>query len=125
MAEQHPTATGTDPGTTEKPTAVRTPRGIRFSDSEWDRAKIAAAAEGVPVAEFVRNAVLSRATNNSEAESTTIPSGIVELIKHTYRSTYILSTVKRDEMIREGREDQLDETIEAARNAQAALLFTK
>ena len=125
MTDKHSDPTGSDPGSKEKPPGIRTPMGIRFSDSEWDRAKIAAAEQGVPVAEFVRNAVLALASNDSEPVSATIPSGIVELIKHTYRSTYILSTLKRDEMIRDGRDDQLDNTIQAARNAQSILLSTK
>ena len=51
-----------------------------------------------------------------------MPSRIVELIKRTYLSTYILATLKRDEMNNEGRCDELDGTIKAAREAQTFIL---
>ena len=54
--------------------------------------------------------------------SGTLPSGIVELIKRIYLSTYIVSTLKRDEMIHEGRREELDRTIQAAREAQAFIM---
>ena len=34
-------------------------RGVRFNDAEWAWALVGAAAEGVPVAEFVRRAVVA------------------------------------------------------------------
>ena len=53
---------------------------------------------------------------------TVLPPGILELIKRTYRGTYILSTLKRDEMIHEGRGEELDRTVQAARDIQELLL---
>ena len=44
---------------------------------------------------------------------------LVEIIKLTHRSAYILSTLKRDEMISEGRGREMDELVRAARIAQA------
>ena len=38
-----------------------------------------------------------------------------------YRSTHILATLKRDEMLREGRDGEMEKTIQAARELQASL----
>ena len=47
--------------------------------------------------------------------------GIVALIERIYRSTYIVATLKRDEMLREGRGAELDEMIKLARETQATI----
>ena len=56
------------PGTRTRPAAInkhaadpRTPRAIRFSESEWDRIRIAAAERGISFGSFVREAALGRA----------------------------------------------------------------
>ena len=43
---------------------------------------------------------------------------MVETIRQIYRSTYIVATLKRDDLFREGREDEIDRIVEAARNSQ-------
>lgn len=60
--------------------------------------------------------------SQSPPDPVTFSRALVELVKVTYRSTYILSTLKRDEMIREGRADEMDEVVRAAREAQAIVL---
>ena len=45
----------------EKAGDARKTRGIRFSESEWEEAKRAAAAHEMPVAEFVREKILALA----------------------------------------------------------------
>ena len=116
--------TGAETGATpeEKQTDTRTPRAIRFSDSEWDEVKTAAAEHKIPAAEFVRDAVLDLARNKTAADPAVIPPGIVALIERIYRSTYIVATLKRDEMLREGRGAKLDEMIKSARETQATIL---
>ena len=106
----------------EKQTEARIPRAIRFSDSEWKRVKMAAAEHDIPAAGFVRNAALAVAKGKSGADSPTFTPAIVELIKQTHRSAYILSTLKRDEMLREGRRKEIDDVVHAAREVQATLL---
>ena len=54
---------------------------------------------------------LDLARNKTAADSAVMPPGIVALIERIYRSTYIVATLKRDEMLREGRGDELDEMI--------------
>ena len=100
----------------------RTPRTIRFTDSEWANVSQAAAAANISTATFARNAILNAITEPAAASGSALPPGILELVKRTYRSAYILSTLKRDDMIREGRQEEIERTIQAAREAQAQVL---
>ena len=77
---------------------------------------------GISPATFTRNAALSVAAERMTMAAGVLPAGIVELIKRTYLSIYIVSTLKRDEMIHEGRREELDRTIRAARETQAFIL---
>lgn len=100
----------------------RTQRSIRFSDPEWEVVEKAAAGRGIAPAEFVRNAAMNAASDKSSTDSAAITPEIVELIKLTHRCAYILSTLKRDEMIKEGRGREMDDMVDIARKAQAELL---
>ena len=77
----------------------RTPRTIRFTDSEWANVSQAAAAANISTATFARNAVLEATAEPAAASGGPLPPGLLELVKRTYRSAYILSTLKRDDMI--------------------------
>lgn len=48
--------------------------------------------------------------------------GLAELIKRTYRATYILATIKRDEMIAAGEQERLDKLVQTARKLQEDVL---
>ena len=116
----------------EKRGDARTPKTIRFSGPEWELVESAAIRRGMPAAEYVRmaaldaaegkTAALDLARNKNNADSAAMPPGIVALIERIYRSTYIVATLKRDEMLREGRGDELDAMIKAARESQATIL---
>ena len=67
---------------------------------------------------FVRNAALAVTANLNGVAFGALPPEVLELIKRIYRGTYMLSTIKRDEMIREGRGEELDRTVQAAREIQ-------
>ena len=100
----------------------RAPRTIRFSDAEWEKVEQAAREIGISPATFARNAALRAAADSEVDPAGALPPEFLELVKRIYRSTYILSTLKRDELIREGRREELDHTVQAARQAQALLL---
>ena len=102
----------------EKSSVQRSPRTVRFSDAERQKIENAAARCNRSPAAFIRNASLADAADPDGMESGTLPPGIGELIKRIYRSTYMLSTLKRDEMIRVGRAREMNEVVRAARNAQ-------
>ena len=103
-------------------TDKRTQRSIRFSDPEWAVVEKAATLRGIAPAEFVRNAAISAASDKSSKDFPSITPEIIELIKRTHRCAYILSTLKRDEMIRVGRGREMDDMVDTARKAQAELL---
>ena len=109
------TETGAEPK--EKRGDARTPKTIRFSDPEWKLVENAATERGIPAAEYVRTAALAAA----EGKAAALSAEIVETVRRIYRSTYVVSTLKRDEMIREGRDDEMEKTIKAARESQALL----
>ena len=103
-------------------TDKRTQRSIRFSDPEWEVVEKAAAGRGIAPAEFVRTSAMNAASEKSSTDSVAITPEIVELIKRTHRCAYILSSLKRDEMIKEGRGREIDDMVDIARKAQAELL---
>ena len=124
MTENDPIAMEADGNPEENRSDARTPRGIRFSDSEWERVKLAAAKQDIPAAEFVRNAALGLAEGKTDGDSVSLTPGHVALIERTYRCAYILSTIKRDEMVHTGQGEEMDRLVNEAREAQAEILKT-
>ena len=100
---------------------ARKTRGIRFSDSEWEEVKGAALAAEIPVAEFVRERILALARDPESAGRAQVPPSLAPLIERMFRYTWFLATEKRDEMVREGRENELGELVETARTLQKSL----
>ena len=100
----------------------RRARSIRFSDSEWESVEIAASQRGMNAAEFARHAALGIASGRYGAEPGALPSQYADLIERIFRSTHILVTLKRDELMREGRGDELDELVRSTRELHESLL---
>ena len=113
-AEVHPGTRHGDP---------RTSRSIRFSDREWEQVSQAAAKHDMnSPAEFVRNAAMTMARNEALMTRGALSPGLAQLIEHTFRGVLFLSTIKRDELIRQGREDEVESVVQAGREAQSELL---
>ena len=112
--------TGPQPG--EKGGESRRARSIRFSDSEWKAAEKAAAERGMNAAEFARHATLGVAGGRYVADRGALPPRYANLVERIFRSTHILLTLKRDELVREGRSAELNELVESARKLQELLL---
>ena len=51
-----------------------------------------------------------------------MPTGLTSLIERTFLHAYFLATLKRDEMIGEGRDAEVDSMVRQARKAQARAL---
>ena len=100
---------------------ARKTRGIRFSESEWEEVKKAAAAHEMPVAEFVREKILALARAPEGADAPPVPPSMASLIERMFRYTWFLATEKRDAMVREGREDDVDALVAEARSFQQSL----
>ena len=102
---------------------ARASRTIRFSDREWEQVSQAAARHDIASpAEFVRNAAMAMAKDDSLMTGHVLSPGLVQLIEHTFRGVLFLSTLKRDELTREGREEEVESMVQAGREAQSKLL---
>ena len=102
----------------------RTPRSIRFYDTEWERIEAFAdeawclrprSSSGSPRSPRSR-AVPGRRRGSVSGD------GLAPLIEMTFRATYIMATKMRDEMLDAGRKEELDELVAAARGLQDEIL---
>ena len=117
--EQNEAADGETGG--EKAGDARKTRGIRFSETEWEEVKSAAAAHEMPAAEFVRERILALARDPESADRAPVPASLAPLIERMFRYTWFLATEKRDAMLREGRGEELDKLVAEARGLQESL----
>ena len=107
--------------TAERSDDNRKTRSIRFSDSEWEEVKRAAAAHEMPAAEFVRERILALARAAESVEAGAVAGSMAPLIERMFRYAWFLATEKRDAMVREGREVEVDKLIAEARAFQESL----
>ena len=114
MAENEPKAAETD-------IVPRAPRSIRFSNSEWATVEQASRERGMTAAELARHVAMSRAEGRLATDPVTSASSIAARIERIYRGVYLLPTLKRDEMVQQGREDEHDQIMEGARESQASI----
>ena len=121
MIESDPPDPETGRAHTQTPAEISKTRGIRFPDSEWEEVRNATERNDVPVAEFVRETILRIARGCTAADTSTVPADLAPLIGRTFRYTYMLATLKRDELIRDGRGDEMETRVKAARELQHAL----
>ena len=122
MTENEPKAAETDANMDEKDVVPRPPRSIRFSDSEWAKVEQTAKERGMTAAVLVRHAAMSLAEGRHATDSVTLGHGLTAQIERIYRGVYLLSTLKRDEMVREGRQEELDRVMKDAHESQALIL---
>ncbi len=113
-----------NPGTGSNPAGKRSdarqPRSIRFSDSEWRLIEKVATRHGVPVGELVRAGALAIAEDRlGEDTPATLTPGHLALIEATYRSVYMMATLKRDELLDAERHEELHRLVAAARKTMA------
>ena len=118
MSEYTRISTDTTAQSDERRGDARTRKTIRFrSGAEWELIEKAATKRGVPAAEYVRMTALDA----TEGKTAALTAKIIDTIRRIYRSTYIVSRLKRDEMLREGRGEEMKKMIAAARDSQASL----
>ena len=67
-------------------------------------------------------AALGVASGRYGAEQGALPPQSAELIERIFRSTHILVSLKRDELIRDGRGEELDELVKSTQALQKSLL---
>ena len=104
----------------------RTPRTIRFSESEWKRIDKLATEQGISSADLVRQTMIAMTNGRFpawfDATPAAMPAGIQAQIERIYRAAYMLVTLKRDEMFLEGRQEELNTAHEDARRTQEAIM---
>ena len=92
-------------------------RTIRFSNSEWEEVRRAAFLNDTPPAEFVRETILALAQNPERA----VGPSFTPLIERMFRYIWFLATEKRDAMVREGREEELNALVAEDRALHGSL----
>ena len=107
---------------TDKPSGPRVPRSIRFSESEWAGVEKEAKAQGTTAAELVRRAAVTATTGKPATDSPAFPPEVAAQIERIYRGVYLLSTLRRNEMLHEGREEEYERIRQGAQDSQAAIL---
>ena len=122
MAENVTAANNSGENFETKPAEPRTPRSIRFSDSEWTGIENEAKARGMTAAELARHAAVSFAAGKLTPNAEAFPREIAAQIERIYRGIYLLSTLKRDEMVRDGQQEALDRIHKSAHESQTAIL---
>ena len=73
------------------------------------------------VAELVRHAAVELSAGKLAPPAQPLPPKIVAQIERVYRGVYLLSTLKRDDMIRVGRHEELQGIIGNASASQYAI----
>lgn len=99
----------------DKAEDARRNRTIRFSDSEWDEVRRAAVLHDTGPTEFVRETILALARKAESGVSRAVAPSLAPLIERMFRYTWFLATEKRDAMIREGREEEVEALVAEAR----------
>ena len=69
----------------------------------------------MPPTEFVRETILALARNPGSGVSDTLAPSLAPLIERMFRYTWFLATEKRDAMVREGREEEVDALVAEGR----------
>ena len=121
MSDEDRNEAATGENAADKTGDARKTRGIRFSESEWEEVKNAAAAHDMPAAEFVRERILALARDPGSADRTAVPASMAPLIERMFRYTWFLATEKRDAMVREGRGEEIDRLVAEARSLRESL----
>ncbi|MCY4498163.1 MAG: hypothetical protein OXC14_12845, partial [Rhodospirillaceae bacterium] len=99
----------------ERPEDARRNRTIRFTDSEWEEVRHAAVLHDMPPTEFVRERSLALARDPESSVSDALAPSLAPLIERMFRYTWFLATEKRDAMVREGREEEVEALVAEAR----------
>ena len=122
MTENSDTNTGDHEIARVKGPVARKSHSIRFSDAEWLTIQAQAEEREMMPGEYVRHAALSLGAGAAGTVHADLPPALVRLIETTYRAAYFVSTVKHNELLRDGRGEEVDSVIRQGRLAQAHIL---
>lgn len=97
----------------------QTPRTIRFHDRDWDRIETFALMRGMTTTELIRTTVLAALGEGPGPTGFGCP--LAPQVERMFRYTHILATAMRNEMLKDGRGDELEELVRSARDLQGKL----
>lgn len=97
----------------------RLPRTIRFTERDWDRIETFAVMRGMTAAELVRTAAIAAVGTGPAVAGS--DGRLAREVERIFRYTHILATALRNEMVANGRGEELEELIRAARELQDEL----
>ena len=100
---------------------TRKTKGIRSSDSEWEEVKAAAERRGLSAAEFVRMTCLDPVRDGNGVAAQTATADLAPLVERTFRYAYFHATLKRDELVNDGRGHKVARLVATAREIQDGL----
>ena len=118
MKESNPINAKHGEQSAKKHSDPRAPHSIRFSESEWSAIQTEAKVRGMTAAELVRHSSVRFAKGELTTNAAAFPPELAAQIERIYRGVYLLSTLKRDELIRIGKQDNLNRIAEAASKSQ-------
>ena len=122
MTMNDPTDCDTGAVEDQQHSAARKNRGGRALDPEWEEVGGAAQDQGITSAELVRDRILKFVRNPEAAESISVRGDIVPLVERTTRYTSMLARRMRDEMLGDGKGEDLDLLVDEARKLQVSSL---
>ena len=97
----------------------QTPRTIRFYDRDWVRIETFAVMRGMTAAELVRTAAIAAVGDRPALGDS--DGHLAAQVDRIFRYVHVLATAMRNEMLKNGRSEELDELVREARELQAAL----
>ena len=97
----------------------QTPRTIRFYDRDWARIETHAVMRGMTAAELVRAATIAVVGEGSAVSGS--DGQVIAQIERIFRYVHVLATAMRNEMLKDGRDEELEELVREARELQAEL----
>ena len=100
----------------------RLPRSIRFSDAEWKLIEGVARERGMAAAELVRHVSVGFATGKFTTDpygnTQTLLPMMADQIDRIYNGVYMLTSLKRNEMLGNGQKEKLEKIIQDARKSK-------
>ena len=97
----------------------QTPRTIRFYDRDWARIETFAVMRGMSAAELVRAAATAAVGDRPALGDS--DGHLAAQVERIFRYVHVLATAMRNEMLKNGRSEELDELVREARELQTEL----
>ncbi len=97
----------------------QTPRTIRFHDRDWARIETHAVMQGITAAELVRTAAIAAVGDRPALADS--DGHLIAQVEQIFRYVHVLATAKRNEMLKNGRDEELEELIRSAQALQGEL----